>query len=222
MKKNNIILLLATVVTLTTPYVIAEMQEDYLQPCDNNSRDSGWQLLITNKTPQTVTGAVHLVLASYDAEPVEFEIPPGDQFIMSSCKVENRMGPVSMAASKVGGKLLGKVLTAGAKALDIPLPPGMTEKIAEGIMKTQGWYPVCYKRIQFDYETTMGGNAFSRRPASKDKYTYYYSFGNLGAGIACYNMQITLEEANGELKMRIGDDPKAWKDKQRWKSATER
>ena len=199
----NIIKLLSLTLLASCLSLKSATDTDFLQPCVHGDNDAGYSMIITNRTMKTVNFRVYLTLATYDMNSVEGAITPGNSFLIDSCQVKNRLGAASSGAVGVASKALGKSIEAAAKALEIPLPSGISENLAKFIMDTQGWYPVCFQKVQFDYDLELGNNPYSTRKPITKKMTYEHKFGGIaslgGTGLACNNMSVSIREANGEL-----------------------
>ncbi|MBY0109576.1 MAG: hypothetical protein K2X90_00475 [Candidatus Babeliaceae bacterium] len=187
---------------LTRTHLSAETVYDLYQPCTYGNNDAGWQAKIKNNTKKTIKGKMFYALASYDLAVAEFEIPAGDLLLLNSCLVKNRMGLVSQTAVSASGKVAEKTL----KALEVPV----SGEVVGAILDSQLQYPVCFQRVEFVYEETLGNNAFSSRPPTKKTYTYYHSFGPLQTGIVCYNLDMKLEESNSELVLK-SENGETWR-----------
>ncbi len=176
---------------------------DAMEPCQD-SDNKGWQMSIRNTSDQAIGGTVYLALAGYDDQKVDFEIPKGNLLVLHSCAVKDRLGMISKMSVEAAGEVLGK----GMKELSEGLIP---EEVTKAALNSQLGYPVCFKRIEFKYTTTLGGNAYSTRPATKTTKTYYHSFGLGGSGIACNSMNILLTVANGALVLQDESNKDLWK-----------
>jgi hypothetical protein len=191
--------LLAEATTIEDAGVIKDLTE----PCTDT--DNSWRLTLSNKTDQEISGFVYFALENHDDSRVEFKIPKGKLLVLHSCTVTNRLSMLSKAAFETGTKYAAEGLSTAVDALSpVPIPKELIQKALD----LQTSYAVCFKKLEVKYTRTVGGNAFSTRPAKVETKTYTHNFGNIG--LACYNVDGTLVLSNGDLVLQDARKYETW------------